>query len=129
AGNYGSTPFAFRPSPFALLATGITKRIAVKRVEKAAILLSTRPQERPAFWTSDHPNGNASSAMYGFFGKTAQSEPAGVKRFSRPRKRAESEPAAGTSSMSQACFPVGQAATQSTRGPKVWRTVRRNSGE
>ena len=35
-------------------ATGMTKRIEVSRGENAAILLSTRPAARPAFWTSSH---------------------------------------------------------------------------
>src|SRR4051794_9799936 len=40
------------------LATGITNRIDVRRAEKAAILLSTRPAASPAFCTSIQRNGN-----------------------------------------------------------------------
>ena len=60
-----------------------------KRGEKAAILLSTRPAERPAFWTSPQEKGKDSSARNGFLGKTTQSAPAGASvtssRTSSPR--------------------------------------------
>src|SRR6266404_7087911 len=98
-------------------ARGTTKRMEVRRVENAAILLSTRRAERPACWMSDHVKGNDISFMKGFFGKTTQRDPDGVSRFSKARKSVEREPSAGTSAMSQACVPGGHCATLSTIGP------------
>src|SRR6266545_2282042 len=109
--------------------TGMTKRIEVRRGEKAAILLSTRPAESPALCTSIQLKGKESCSMNAFLGRTAQREPDGVRRFSIPRKKAGSDPSPGTSVMSHACFPGGHSRTHSTRGPKISRQVRRNSAE
>src|SRR5438876_10699362 len=127
-------PLLFPPPVFYLTdalrrARGMTKRIEVRRGEKAAILLSTRPAARPAFCTSIQAKGKPSSSMKGFFGKTAQREPEGINRFSRSWKNAESDPRAGTSAISQGCLPSGHASTHSTKGPKISRRVLRNSGE
>src|SRR5512141_1146736 len=107
----------------------MTKRRDVRRGENAAILLSTRPAERPACCTSDQEKGKESSLTNGFFGKTTQRDPDGVSRFSSARKKTVSEPSRGTSAMSHTSAPGGHSLTQSTSGPKTSRRAPRNSGE